>query len=101
MLTGEEHAALGTCEALGLRLLADAVDVVQREVQHGDLDETRERRGDDLAHEHGPGRYLHVMAEFEIFDEAESLGPEEGKMANQPLVVWICGTEGRSQVLTW
>ena len=73
--TGEEDAAAGAREPLGLRGLADPVDVAQREVQDRDLDEARERRRDHLAHEHRARRDLHVVAELEVPDEAQGLRP--------------------------
>ena len=68
-LTREEDTAARTRKALGLRGLADAVNVVKREVQDGDLDEARKCGSDHLAHEHRPRRDLHVVAELEVPDE--------------------------------
>ena len=73
--TGEEDAAAGAREPLGLRRLADPVDVAQREVQHRDLDEARERGGNHLTHEHRARRDFHVVAELEVPDEVQGLGP--------------------------
>ena len=56
----------GTCELVLLVVFADIGDVLERQIQDKDLNEAGEGCGDDLSHEHGARRDLHVMAEFEI-----------------------------------
>ena len=53
---------------------ANVLDVVQREVEYDDLDETGHRRRNHLGHEHGAGWDLHVMTKFQVGDETEGLG---------------------------
>lgn len=73
VLTGEEDFTTGACKVLGLCRCADLGDGSQRRVQHDDLDEARECRGNDLAHEHGPRRNLHVVAKFQITHKRQRL----------------------------
>lgn len=49
------------------------LDVIESEIEDNDLNEASKRRGNDLAHEHRPRRDLHVVAEFEIRNEAQGL----------------------------
>ena len=46
--------------------LADAGDGFQRVVEDDDLHEAGKGGCDDLGHEHGPRRDLHVVAELEV-----------------------------------
>jgi hypothetical protein len=67
-------------------------DVGECKVKYSDLNEARERRGNDLGHEHGAGRdlwlsakspqiihglitHLHVVTEFEIRNKSKCLRP--------------------------
>ena len=72
--TREEDAAAWAGEVVGLGGLADAGDGFEGVVQDEDLDEAGKGRGDDLGHEHGARRDLHVVAELEVRDEGEGLG---------------------------
>lgn len=65
-LTGEEDVSSGTGEFVLLVVFADVGDGLQGQVEDENLDEAGEGSCDDLGHEHGAWRDLHVVAEFEI-----------------------------------
>lgn len=83
---GEEDAAAGAGEVVGLVGLADVGDVGEGEVEDDDLDEAGEGCGDYLGEEHGPGRDFHVMAEFEVAHEGQCLG--HGDVAKRLEAEW-------------
>lgn len=68
-----EDLGLWAGELICLVVLADVGDVAERPVHDGDLDNRRPHRGHQLGREHDPGRDLHIMAEFEILGEVQSL----------------------------
>lgn len=52
---------------------ADAFDVLKHPVEHANLGKGRDNRGDHLNRKEGPRWNLHVMSEFEVGGEFESL----------------------------
>lgn len=48
-------------------------DAAQCRIQDDDLDEAREGRRDNLGHEHGSRRDLHVVTELQVGHEGEGL----------------------------
>lgn len=75
MLTSKKHPAAWACEVIRLLRVANIINVVQCQVQNNDLNEAGECRCHNLSHEHCAGRDLHVVAEFQIRDECQCLGP--------------------------
>lgn len=73
--TREEDASTWACEAIALSNVADIVNVREGKVEHSDLDKARHGGGDDLGHEHGTRRHLHIVAKLEISNEAKCLRP--------------------------
>lgn len=75
LVTGEKDSAARTGESVALVNIADVVDAAEGEVEDGNLDKAGHGGGDDLGHEHGARRHLHVVAKFEIGNEAKGLRP--------------------------
>ena len=70
----EEDAAIGTVELVGLVFGADVGDgAAESPFQNADLHNTGPEGGNGLGHEHGAGRDLHVLADFQILGEVETL----------------------------
>lgn len=84
ILTRVKDPSAWACKVVGLLVVANAFNVVEGQVEDQDLDDARVGRCDDLGHEHGPGGYFHVVAEFEIRYEIECLGPS--KICHQELL---------------
>lgn len=72
-LTGEENFTTGACKVFTLCGGTHFGNAGQRRIQNDDLNEARKCRRDDLRHEHGPRRNLHVVAKLEVGHKGESL----------------------------
>lgn len=80
-ITGKKDSAARAGKVIALVLLTNIRDVGEGEVQHKDLNEARERGGDDLRPKHGPRGDLHVVSEFHVRHEAECLRPGSTKVS--------------------
>ena len=71
---GEEDAAVGALEVVLVVGGADVFDVSEGPVEDADLHEAGPDGGDHLAREEHARRHFHVVAEFEVGGEGQSLG---------------------------
>lgn len=73
--TGKEDSTTWAREPFWLLEVANPLNIIQGQVENGDLNEAGEGGSDDLRHKHGSWRYLHIMSKLQISDEVQCLGP--------------------------
>jgi len=70
----EEHTTIGTIEFVGLVLGANICDsAAESPFKHCNLYDAGPKGGDCLCHEHGTRGDFHVLAQFEVLGEVETL----------------------------